>query len=92
MDEVKSLGDLDSAVVVGPDNEFTVTIQSKELVHGPLERINYTEYVRRMKEKENRLYKTIRELNLEVDLEDAKIEAKKAQCEKKKEVDKILEG
>lgn len=92
MDQVKSCADFDSAVVVGPDN-FTVTIQC-DLTHGPLDRINYHEYVRRMREKQDKLYKAIQELrdrceNLEVDLADAKAEAKRAQCQTKRETDRI---
>ena len=92
LEQVKSRTDFDSAVVIGPDN-FTVTIQS-DLEHGPLDRINYHEYIRRIKEKEDKLYKIIQDLrdrceSLEVDLVDAKAEAKQAQCQIKIETDKI---
>ena len=82
IDDVKRCADFDSAIIDGPDN-FTVTIQS-ELTYGPLDQINYHEYIRRMKEKQNKLCKTIRLLhdrceNLELDIVQAKKEAKEAQ-------------
>ena len=54
---MKKYADFDMAVIEGPDN-FTVTIHS-DLTYGVLDRINYHEYVRRMKEKQDKLCKPI---------------------------------
>lgn len=92
IDDVKKCADFDSAIIEGPNN-FTVTIQS-DLNYGPLDKINYHEYIRRMKEKQDKLSKTIRFLrdrceNLELDIVQAKEEAKQAQYQAKIETDRI---
>ena len=92
LDEVKKCADFDTAIIEGPNN-FTVTIQS-DLTYSPLERINYHEYVRRIKEKQDKLCKTIQLLrdrceSLELDIVQAKEEAKQAQCQAKVETDRI---
>ena len=92
LDEVKKCADFDTAIIEGPNN-FTLTIQS-DLTCGPLDRINYHDYVRRIKEKQDKLCKTIQLLrdrceNLELHIVQAKEEAKQAQCQAKVEMDRI---
>ena len=80
-----------SAVIVGPDN-FKLTLEC-DLLHDPVDHVNYYDFMRRIKEREQKLKGTIQHLrdrceNLEEDIIE---EANNSRDNAKKEIKRIRE-